>query len=208
MRKDFGAKPWIYPQVVFIIGTYNEDGTPNAMNAAWGGVGDTEQIFMCISSTHKTTENILRAKEFTVSLGTLDQMVACDYVGLVSGNDDPEKMARTGWHFSKASQVNAPVIDELPMTFECKLISYNAHYGYLFGEILNLSVDKRPAVAAGFCGAEHEGRLAGPRRGEETLCGVFAARRGSKSRFVGLACRFLQRMRGVRAAFWEVLQIP
>ena len=182
MRKDFGAKPWIYPQVVFIIGTYNEDGTPNAMNAAWGGVGDTEQIFMCISSTHKTTENILRAKEFTVSLGTLDQMVACDYVGLVSGNDDPEKMARTGWHFSKASQVNAPVIDELPMTFECKLISYIAHYGYLFGEILNLSVDKR--ILAGdkidvdklrpisFDGANGEYRVLGEKFGDAFSVGL------------------------------------
>lgn len=142
MRKDFGAKPWLYPQQVFIIGTYNKDGTPNAMNAAWGGVGDTAQVFICISPGHRTTENILREKEFTVSMGTLDQMTACDYVGLVSGKNDPKKMERTGWHFSKANNVNAPVISELPLTLECRLMSYNPEYGHLFGDIVNLSADE------------------------------------------------------------------
>lgn len=66
MRKNFGAKPWTYPQPVFILATYNEDGTPDAMNAAWGG----------ISVGHKTTPNIIEHKVFTISMATAEQMVA------------------------------------------------------------------------------------------------------------------------------------
>ena len=70
MRKNFGAKPLCYPQPVFILGTYNADGTPNAMNAAWGGISDDAQMTLCISASHKTTENILARKAFTVSMAT------------------------------------------------------------------------------------------------------------------------------------------
>ena len=68
MRKNFGAKPWTYPQPVFILATYNEDGTPNAMNAAWGGISEEKELSMCISAEHKTTANILARKAFTVSM--------------------------------------------------------------------------------------------------------------------------------------------
>ena len=90
MRKNFGAKPILYPQSVFIIAAYDENGKPNAMNAAWGGVADANKIFICISN-HKTTQNILARKAFTVSMGTVDQLVPCDYVGIVSGNTEPIK---------------------------------------------------------------------------------------------------------------------
>ena len=86
MRKNFGAKPWTYPQPVFILATYNEDGTPDAMNAAWGGISEDKELSMCISEGHKTTANILARKAFTVSMATAEQMVACDYVGIESGN--------------------------------------------------------------------------------------------------------------------------
>ena len=86
MRKNFGAKPWTYPQPVFILAAYGEDGTPNAMNAAWGGISDDKELSMCISAGHKTTANILARKAFTVSMATAEQAVACDYVGIESGN--------------------------------------------------------------------------------------------------------------------------
>ena len=70
MRKNFGVKTWVYPMPVFIVGTYDEDGTPNAMNAAWGGVYDTDQIMLCLSHSHKTTENIKRSGAFTLSFAT------------------------------------------------------------------------------------------------------------------------------------------
>lgn len=86
MRKNFGAKPYSYPQPVFIIATYNDDGTPNAMNAAWGGISEENELSICISAGHKTTENILTKKAFTVSMADVPNMAACDYVGIVSGN--------------------------------------------------------------------------------------------------------------------------
>ena len=84
MRKNFGPKPMMYPMPVLIIGTYNEDGTPNAMNAAWGGIADTEIISICLGS-HRTTDNIFARKAFTVSMATAETVVAADYVGIVSG---------------------------------------------------------------------------------------------------------------------------
>lgn len=94
MRKNFGAKPWTYPQPVFILATYGEDGTPDAMNAAWGGISEDKELSMCISAGHKTTANILARKAFTVSMATAEQMVACDYVGIVSGNNVANKLEK------------------------------------------------------------------------------------------------------------------
>ena len=141
MRKNFGAKPILYPQPVFIIAAYDENGKPNAMNAAWGGVADANKIFICISN-HKTTENILERKAFTVSMGTADQYIACDYVGIVSGKNEPNKMEKAGFHTVKSEFVDAPIIEELPMTLECKLISYDTENDYLFGEIVNVCADE------------------------------------------------------------------
>ena len=86
MRKNFGPEPICYPMPVYIIGTYNEDGTPNAMNAAWGGITGETHITICVDSEHKTAENLLARKAFTVSMATAKYMAACDYVGITSGN--------------------------------------------------------------------------------------------------------------------------
>ena len=80
MRKNFGPKAMCYPMPVFIIGTYNADGSPNAMNAAWGGVSEENEISICVDSEHKTAENVVARKAFTVSMATAAQLVACDYV--------------------------------------------------------------------------------------------------------------------------------
>ena len=85
MRRNFGVKPWIYPQPVLIIATYNEDGTADAMNAAWGGISDDKELTMCISASHKTTEDILAKNAFTVSMADAAHVEASDYVGIVSG---------------------------------------------------------------------------------------------------------------------------
>lgn len=102
MRKNFGAKPLTYPQPVFIIATYGEDGTPDAMNAAWGGISEIKEISMCLSAGHKTVKNILKRKAFTVSMADAAHIVACDYVGLVSGNNVPDKFERAGFHATKS----------------------------------------------------------------------------------------------------------
>ena len=142
MRKNFGAKPILYPQPVFIIATYNEDGTANAMNAAWGGISESNEISMCISAGHKTTKNALARGAFTVSMATVDKVVECDYVGMVSGNKVPDKVAKAGLHVTKSEFVDAPLIDELPMAVECKLISYDENTCRMVGEIVNVSADE------------------------------------------------------------------
>lgn len=142
MRKSFGAKPILYPQPVFIIATYGEDGTPNAMNAAWGGLTEESEVTVCISAGHKTTANILARRAFTISMATAEQVTACDYVGVVSGNDVADKFARAGFHATPSTLVDAPLIDELPMALECKLISYDADSCRLVGEIVNVSCEE------------------------------------------------------------------
>ena len=142
MRKNFGAKPMCYPMPVYIISTYGADGTPNAMNAAWGGISEETEISICISADHKTTENILSRKAFTVSMATAKYIAACDYVGIVSGSKVPDKFARAGFHATKSQFVDAPLIDELPMALECELISYDPESCRLVGRIVNVSADE------------------------------------------------------------------
>lgn len=142
MRKNFGAKPICYPQPVFILAAYDENGVPNAMNAAWGGISEDQEVSICVSADHKTTLNILLKKAFTVSMATAEQMVACDYVGIVSGNKVPDKFAKAGFHATKSEFVDAPLIDELPMAMECELISYDPESCRLVGRIVNVSADE------------------------------------------------------------------
>ena len=142
MRKNFGPEPMCYPMPVYIIGTYGVDGVPNAMNAAWGGISEDTEISICISADHKTTENILARKAFTVSMATAQTLAACDYVGLVSGTKEPDKFAKAGFHATKSDFVDAPLIDELPMALECKLISYDPESCRLVGKILNVCADE------------------------------------------------------------------
>ena len=141
MRKNFGAKTWLYPMPVLIIGTYDEEGNPDAMNAAWGGIYDTNQIMVCLADDHKTTENIRKTGAFTVSFATVGTVIPCDYGGIVSANDQPEKFAKAGFHATGSEYVNAPLIDELPMAVECRLLKFNED-GICVGEIVNVSVDE------------------------------------------------------------------
>lgn len=143
MRKNFGAKAWTYPQPVFIIATYDENGNPDAMNAAWGGIDYDDRINLCLSAGHKTVANILANNAFTVSMADVDHYIACDYVGCVSANRVPDKFARAGFHATRSEFVNAPLIDELPMAVECTLISYDPETYHLVGKIINVCADER-----------------------------------------------------------------
>ena len=129
----------MYPQPVLIIGTYDENGVPNAMNAAWGITTDFKEITISLSE-HKTTDNLKVRKAFTVSMATEDQVVPCDYVGIESGRNIPDKFAKAGFHATKSEFVDAPLIDELPLALECKVKSYED--GILVGEIVNVSADE------------------------------------------------------------------
>ncbi len=138
-RVDFGAKPIMVPQPVLIIATYDASGVPDAMNAAWGITTDFNEITISLGE-HKTTDNLAINGAFTVSMATEEQAVACDYVGIVSAREVPDKFARAGFHATRSTFVNAPLIDELPMALECKVKSFED--GILIGEIVNVSADE------------------------------------------------------------------
>ena len=140
MRKNFGKKPWVYPQPVLMIGTYDENGTPNLMNAAWGGQYGANTVMLCLSS-HKTTDNIKLKGAFTVSFATAGTVIPCDYVGIVSANNEPDKLKKAGFTVVKSEFVDAPIINELPLTLECKLLKFNED-GNVIGEIINVSADE------------------------------------------------------------------
>ncbi len=142
MRKNFGPKPALYPQLVLIVGTYDENGKPNAMNAAWGVHFEMTKVLLCITSTHKTAKNIKGQKAFTLSIGTVSNVMACDYVGIVSGNNVEDKFAKAGFHDIKSEFVNAPIITEFPLTIECELESIDEEKDLIFGKIINVSADE------------------------------------------------------------------
>lgn len=141
MRKNFGVKSWFYPLPVLIIGTYDKDGNADAMNAAWGGLYDSNKVELCLSEGHKTTKNIKETGAFTVSFADAAHIIPCDYVGIVSANKEPDKMSKAGFTTEKSGFVNAPVIKELPLTLECKLDSVTGN-GNIIGEIVNISADE------------------------------------------------------------------
>ena len=144
MRKDFGSKSWLFPMPVFIIGTYDENGVANAMNAAWGGMYDTNQVMISLSS-HVTTDNIRKNKAFTISFATRQTVEASDYVGLVSLKKEPNKLEKAGLTVVKSDKVNAPLFKEFPVTIECELNSIDGEMGEgatVVGDIINVSVDE------------------------------------------------------------------
>ena len=133
------------PQPVLIIGTYNEDGAPNAMNAAWGGQWDRGEIMISMGA-HATTENLARCADFTVAFATKDTMVASDFVGIVSAKNDPDKMKKTRWTAVKSDNVNAPVFTDFPMTLECSInhkIDESEEGYYIVAEVVNILVDEK-----------------------------------------------------------------
>lgn len=149
--KSFKPKAWMLPQPVMIIGTFNADGTPNAMNAAWGGQWDSNEIMISMGA-HATTANLNRCPDFTLAFATEDTLVAADYVGMVSAAKHPRKMEPTGWQWSKGETAQAPVFGCFPMTMECRIKEklYESETGfYLVAEILNIVCDERFLAADG-----------------------------------------------------------
>ena len=141
MRKNFGVKTWAYPMPVFIVAAYDKNGEPCCMNAAWGGIYDTNQIMVCLDDNHRTTKNIAESGAFTVSIADSKHIVQADYVGIISGNNVPNKMKIAGLTTVKSTFVNAPIINEFPMTIECRLLKFNED-GICIGEIVNVSADE------------------------------------------------------------------
>jgi flavin reductase (DIM6/NTAB) family NADH-FMN oxidoreductase RutF len=142
MKKNFGGKNWMFPMPVLIVGTYGDDGTPDVMNAAWGGITLEDEITICIDTAHRTWANIAARKAFTVAFGTADTVASCDYLGLVSGNKTPDKVAKSGFTVAKSAFVDAPVVNELPLVLECTLVSMDETDCNVVGKIVNCAVEE------------------------------------------------------------------
>lgn len=138
---EFSAKnSVITPEGVFIIGTYDENGVPNAMNAAWGIQSDYGEITLFLAK-HKTTENIRKTGAFTVAMATKDTVLISDYFGVETGNR-VNKIEKAGCHVHKSEHVNAPIIEEYPLTLECECKSWDDETGILVGTIVSQQADE------------------------------------------------------------------
>ena len=135
-----GNKSTITPEGVFIIGTYDENGIPNAMNAAWGMQSDMSEITLMLGK-HKTTENFEKTGAFTVAFGTADTVLISDYFGVETGAK-VNKIEKAGCHTHRSAHVNAPIIEEYPLTLECRVKSWDTETGYLIGEIVTSQADE------------------------------------------------------------------
>ena len=159
MRTKLNVTDGIFPMPVLMIATYNEDGSVNVMNAAWGTMIDSDVVALNLSETHKTVQNIKARGAFTVSFGDAAHAAACDYVGLVSANDTPDKMERAGFHTVKSEFVDAPVIEELPVTLECRRVKIGED-GHVIGQIVNVSAEESVLGEDGAIDAERFAPLA------------------------------------------------
>ncbi len=140
MRKNISTTEAIFPMPVLMIATYNEDGSVNVMNAAWGMMKDRDEVVLNLTESHKTVKNIKERKAFTVSIADSNHVKEADYFGVVSGNTDANKFAKSGLSATKSERVNAPIINEFPICMECEFITYD-DYGVV-GKVVNTSVDE------------------------------------------------------------------
>ncbi len=145
MKKNLGVVQAVYPMPVLMVAAYDENGTVNVMNAAWGMICDSDKIALFIDEDHKTTQNLLKTKAFTVSIADRAHIEAADFFGIATGNKMPDKFARTGLHAERSAFVNAPVIDEFPVVMECELaeVAQTQTLYAIVGRIVNTAAEER-----------------------------------------------------------------
>lgn len=145
MKKDLGVHPYLYPMPVLMIATYCEDDTVDVMNMAWGGICATNMVALNIGEDHKTAENIKQRGAFTLSIADIDHIEAADFFGIATANKMPDKFVRSGLHAVKSSRVDAPVVEEFPVTLECKAVELQqTKYGFrVLGEIVNVLAEEK-----------------------------------------------------------------
>ena len=141
MRRNIKTTEGIFPMPVLMIATYNEDGSIDVMNAAWGMMQESDQVILNLTETHKTVKNIKERKAFTVSIADSKHVKEADYFGMVSGNNTKDKFEKSGLTATKSEHVDAPIINEFPLCLECEFIEYN-EYGVL-GKVVNTTADER-----------------------------------------------------------------
>lgn len=148
MRKKLNITEGIFPMPVLMIATYNEDGSVNVMNAAWGTMQERDHVALNLTETHKTVKNIKARGAFTVSIADAAHVLEADYLGVVSGNSVTNKFENSGLTASKAEIVDAPVINEFPLCLECEFVEYqNGEYGCgVIGKVVNVTADESVMV--------------------------------------------------------------
>ncbi len=144
MKKDLGAVPAVYPMPVLMVAAYDENGKVNVMNAAWGMICSMDKIALFIDEEHKTTQNLLKTKAFTVSIADRAHMDVADFFGIATGNKMSDKFERTGYTAVKSSHVNAPVVEEFPLVMECELadVVENDSFYCIVGKIVNTAAEE------------------------------------------------------------------
>lgn len=145
MRKNIKTTEAIFPMPVLMVATYNEDGTVDVMNAAWGTMVDRNIVALNLTETHKTVKNIKARKAFTVGIADSRHVTEADYFGVVSGNNTPDKFANSGLTAVKSELVDAPIITDFPICLECEFIEYqDSAYGLgVIGKVVNTSADEK-----------------------------------------------------------------
>lgn len=145
MKKNFGSIPGLFPMPVVIVSAYDREGIPNAMTAAWAQVTDMDKIALFVDPNHRTMKNIQETKAFTVAIADVAHMAEADFIGILSGNNMPDKLEKSGLHVTKSEFVNAPVIEELPVSMDCELadiIDTEDVYA-MVGKIVNICAEDR-----------------------------------------------------------------
>lgn len=145
MKKDLGVKPYLFPMPVLMIATYGEGDVVDVMNMAWGGICANNMVALNITETHKTAKNIKERRAFTISIADIEHIKEADFFGIASGNKMADKFERSGLHAVKSSRVDAPVVEEFPVTLECNVVEIqNDKYGFrVIGEIVNVLADEK-----------------------------------------------------------------
>ncbi len=140
MRKNIKITEAIFPMPVLMVATYNEDGSIDVMNAAWGTMLERDKVILNLTETHKTVKNIKQRKAFTVSIADSKHVIEADYFGVASGNNTPNKFENSKLTAVKSKNVDAPIISEFPICMECEFIEYG-DCGVI-GKVINTSVDE------------------------------------------------------------------
>lgn len=145
MRKKLNVTDGIFPMPVLMIATYNDDGSVNVMNAAWGTMIDRDKVALNLSETHKTVKNIKERKGFTVSIADAAHVTEADYFGVVSGNKDPKKFEKSGLTATRSEFVDAPVVNEFPICLECEFVEYQGDENGIgvVGKVVNVTADEK-----------------------------------------------------------------
>ncbi len=145
MKKDFGVKPYLFPMPTYMIGTYNEDDTVDVMMMAWGGICAEDMVALNLEADHKTVANIKARGAFTLAVPGMDTLEASDFLGIASSNKMADKFERSGLHAIKSGRVDAPIIEEYPVTLECEVVKLEDEpYGLrVLGKIVNVLADEK-----------------------------------------------------------------